>query len=384
MVSQPASNLMSLKDSISRAVTFAACLTLAATGISVEINALPLEVSVIEFGHGTRLTDSDGFTLYQYDGDLKEPGSSTCVDDCAVQYPPLLASGVPEQHSPEWERINRDDGTQQWAYQGRPLYRFARDSHKGAAFGEGGGWTIAFDPILTPPEMSINKTVLGHVLASPNGLTLYTPGNGETPYSFECQGNCLETWLPLEAPWSAVGSGDFTVYARVDGIYQWTHKGRPLYLYAKDSAPGEVGGDRVENFWSALVLEPALPNPAWVQVVGSDGGKLYANSDGMTLYTLNENNNNDPLQALGSNVCDPQCLSDGWQPVQAQSMTPPVGKWSVIQTKDEALQWAYLGMPLFTSKNETRPGQLIATTRREYQWLKPIMYALPALQGVFN
>lgn len=355
----------------------------ASPSVGLDINTLPTGVSVIELGHGTRLTDGDGFTLYKYDGDLKEPGTSTCVDACAMRHPPLLSSSPQEQAPSKWSLINREDDVEQWGYRGRPLYRFVRDSHKGAAFGEGGGWTVAFEQILTPLEMSINDTTLGHVLAAPSGLTLYTPDSDNEADSVECRGDCLESWAPLEAPWAAVNSGSFSVHARGDGVYQWAYENKPLYQYAQDSAPGDINGDEV-NGWEAMILEPAPPIPSWINIVGSDGGKLHADSNGMTLYTLNVEKNNDPMQALGSNVCDTQCLSDGWKAVKADSMAPPVGKWSVIDTEDSTLQWAYLGLPVYTSKDETRSGELIATTRREYQWLKPIMYALPALQGVFN
>lgn len=360
-----------------------ASLVVAGPSAGLDANALPAGVSMIEFGHGTRLTDDAGFTLYQFDGDLKEPGTSTCIDACALTHPPLLSSNTQEQIPSDWSLINREDGVQQWAYKERPLYRFVRDSYAGAAYGEGGGWTVTFIPIRTPPELSINGTTSGHVLASPSGLTLYTPPEDSHSAAFECRDDCLETWLPLKAPWAAINSDNFSVHARADGIYQWAYRNKPLYQYAYDSAPGDLNGAGFDG-WKAMVLEPAPPIPTWVNIVGSDGGKLYANSNGMTLYTLNVERNNDPLQALGSNACDARCLSDGWNAVTAESLAAPVGKWSVIETENGTLQWAYLGLPLYTSKDETRPGELIATTRREYQWLKPIMYALPALQGVFN
>lgn len=379
-----ASNCTNLSRSLSViGLILGVSFVVAAPSAGLDASALPPEVSVIEFGHGTRLTDGNGFTLYQFDGDLKEPGTSTCIDACASRHPPLLSSSTQKHIPADWSLIDREDGVQQWAYKGRPLYRFVRDSYKGAAYGEGGGWTITFSPIRTPPEVSIHDTTAGHVLASPSGLTLYTPPEDDKAASNDCSGACLQTWRPLKAPWAAINSGHFSVHARADGVYQWAYKNKPLYQYAYDSAPGDLNGDRLDG-WEALVLEPAPPIPSWVTIVGSDGGKLYANSDGMTLYTLNVERNNDPLQALGSNACDARCLSDGWNAVKADSMAAPIGKWSVIESENDTLQWAYLGLPLYTSKDETRPGELIATTRREYQWLKPIMYALPALQGVFN
>lgn len=345
---------------------------------------LPDGIGTLDLGHGTRFTDADGFTLYTYDNDLKEPGVSTCVDECAVKYPPLLSARHADDTHPEWSLITRPDNSTQWAYQNMPVHRSSRDSHPSAAYGEGRGWTIVFDPIVTPPGLSVSKTTIGHVLASADGRTLYVRNDDANAQALSCDRECMETWRPLEAPWTTVKSGAFSARVRPDGIHQWSHMDRPLYLYARDAARGDIEGHGIDGAWQALILEPALPNPDWVTVVSSDGGRLFADTKGMTLYTLNVDRNNDPIVALGSNNCDARCIADGWTPVQARAMTSPIGNWSVIKMDGDTLQWAYLGLPLFTSKNETRSGELIGTTRREYQWLKPIMYDLPALQGVFN
>ncbi len=118
-------------------------------------------------------------------------------------------------------------------------------------------------------------------------------------------------------------------------------------------------------------------------MVGSDGGPLYADANGMTLYSLLEDNNATERAYRGGNHCDEGCLARYWNPVGAETMGPPIGHWSVLEHEDGTLQWAHLGRPLYTLKLENRPGQLYYTTYRQFQWMKPIMYALPALQGVF-
>jgi predicted lipoprotein with Yx(FWY)xxD motif len=132
-----------------------------------------------------------------------------------------------------------------------------------------------------------------------------------------------------------------------------------------------------------VILEPAPPVPDWVTVVGSDGGALYADAAGMTLYRLLEDGNATELAYRGGNHCDAACLVRYWDPVLASEELAPLGYWSVIPRGDDTYQWAYKGMPVFTSRLETRPGQLYYTTYRQFQWMKPIMYALLALQGVF-
>ena len=232
----------------------------------------PAEVATMAFGHGTRLTDTEGLTLYQYENDLREPGTSTCIEECAVRRPPLLVADLPQETPEHWTVVARENGVQQWAYRGMPLYRYARDSHKGAAYGEGNGWSIAFVPLTTPSEIAIAHTVLGDVLIAPNGQTLYVRSEAGEP--FDCTGECRETWLPLAAPWGAVDYGEFSVVTRDDGVYQWTYRSKPLYLFSGDAVRGDVKGQGAG--WEPMVLEPALPVPEWITVVSSDGGALYA------------------------------------------------------------------------------------------------------------
>lgn len=350
---------------------------------SLGASPYPDEVATSQFGHGTRLTDTQGMTLYQFENDLREPGTSTCNDECAVKFPPLLATDIPEQIPDNWALIEREDGGQQWALNGMPLYRSKMDSHKGADYGQGQGWVVAFEALKTPSELSISSTVLGHVLASSDGLTLYVNSNDDGSTAVECDSTCLETWVPAQAPWAATNYGEFSVHARADGIYQWAYQDKPLFLFAGDSERGDLNGDGVDGLWSAMLVEPAPPVPEWVKVVGSDGGPLYANSKGMTLYTLYEDNNAREQTYMGGNQCDEACLDKYWTAASAPSKVPPVGSWSVVGREGNALQWAYMGRPLYTLNLETRPGQLFYTTFRQFQWMKPIMYSLPALQGVF-
>lgn len=362
-------------------VGFAASMVLFAAS-SHAAGPYPSDVAATSLGHGTRLTDADGFTLYRFDNDLREPGTSVCTGECAEQRPPLLVAEIPAEIPENWGLIERDDGTRQWAYAGRPLYRYVRDEHKGSAYGEGDGWTVAFDPLTTPPDMSITGTVLGHVLAATNGVTLYVQDASSAPS--ECTGVCMETWAPLEAPWGASNYGDFSVIARNDGMYQWAYQNKPLHRYMGDAERGDITGDGVDGIWRAMVLEPAPPRPSWVTIIGSDGGTLYADANGSTLHMLMEDRNWQPLTVQGGNSCDEACLKKYWTPVTAASQVPPVGFWSVIEAKDGSLQWAHKGMPLYTLKIETGPGQeLFYTTFRQFQWMKPIMHKLPSLQGVF-
>lgn len=348
-------------------------------GVLAAATSVPAGVAKQAFGHGVRLTDAAGFSLYANENDRAGSGTSSCVDACAEKRPPLIAESAPTDLPPAWSLIERDDGAKQWAFRGKPLHRYVRDREAGTAYGEGNGWITAFIPMETPPEVSIQATALGHVLASATGRTLYYH---DAAQGFDCDRRCARLWQPLAAPWLAVDHAGFSVARRADGVYQWAHADKPLFLYARDANAGDVRAHGLNGEWRAAILEPAPPIPDWVQIVGSDGGSLYADSEGITLHALYEDQNSSDASHLNGSYCDQTCLDDYWEPVAAESKVAPIGEWSVIANPDGSLQWAHLGLPLYTFKLESEPGELYYTTYWKFQWLKPIMYELPVLPGL--
>ncbi len=85
---------------------------------------------------GEVLTDSKGMTLYIFTRD--EPGKSNCYDGCAQNWPPLFASSGASGEG-KFTVIDRKDGTQQWAYDGEPLYYWVNDKAPGDVTGHGVG-----------------------------------------------------------------------------------------------------------------------------------------------------------------------------------------------------------------------------------------------------
>lgn len=77
-----------------------------------------------------------GMTLYTFDRDTAGSGKSVCNGPCAVNWPPLLAA-ADARASGDWSVITRDDGQRQWAYKGKPLYGWAKDSKPGDRTGDG-------------------------------------------------------------------------------------------------------------------------------------------------------------------------------------------------------------------------------------------------------
>ncbi|MBL8645414.1 MAG: hypothetical protein JNK21_15890 [Rhodospirillaceae bacterium] len=297
-------------------------------------------------GDGWLFADADGMTLYTFDRDEATPGKSNCTGECAVSWPPMLAKGdaKPQGH---WSIITRDDGDRQWAYKNFPLYKYALDAFPGATFGNGVNsvWRVAFRPIPTPGETKIGQTVLGQVLTDAKGLTLYSTDGA-------CAKDCLKTWQPVAAPWLANPFADFTIVTSDSGFRQWAFKGRPLYRYAQDVAPGEIGGVKVTG-WSAVVLEPAPPLPPWATVQASDAGELIANEKGLTVYAHEFN----PRNRRGPQNCKDECIDTAlWSPFLAADDAKPIGSWAIVTLPDGRKQWSYKGRKIYTNAWDQKPG----------------------------
>jgi len=90
------------------------------------------------------------------------------------------------------------------------------------------------------------------VLTDANGMTLYTYDK-DTAGVTNCYDKCAENWPPLFADDGAAPEGDFTLVDRTDGTRMWAYKGMPLYLWVKDTQPGETTGDGVGEVWHTAV-----------------------------------------------------------------------------------------------------------------------------------
>ena len=92
---------------------------------------------------GTMIVDADGKSLYAFTPDTA--GTSTCYDDCATNWPPLLADDAAAISAGEGldatklTTSDRTDGTKQVKYGDWPLYYFAGDAATGDTNGQGVG-----------------------------------------------------------------------------------------------------------------------------------------------------------------------------------------------------------------------------------------------------
>lgn len=114
---------------------------LSATAISYAYAAAPAKIA--QTSKGKTLVDANGMTLYIFVKDTV--GKSACNGPCATNWPPLMAADGDKAPS-HWSIISRDDGMKQWAYKGKPLYTWVKDSKPGDVTGDGflnGAWHVA-------------------------------------------------------------------------------------------------------------------------------------------------------------------------------------------------------------------------------------------------
>jgi predicted lipoprotein with Yx(FWY)xxD motif len=117
-------------------------------------------VGVANENVGKILVDSQGRTLYLFERDSGT--KSTCTGACAVEWPPLRATGKPTVGSGANASLvatsARSDGKSQVIYNGHPLYLFSADQKAGDTNGQGvnafgGLWYVlssSGDEITTP------------------------------------------------------------------------------------------------------------------------------------------------------------------------------------------------------------------------------------------
>lgn len=82
------------------------------------------------------LVGANGMTLYTFDKDTAGNGKSACNGQCAVNWPPLMA-GAMAPAGPAYSVVQRDDGSRQIAYKGKPLYYWVKDAKPGDKTGDG-------------------------------------------------------------------------------------------------------------------------------------------------------------------------------------------------------------------------------------------------------
>jgi predicted lipoprotein with Yx(FWY)xxD motif len=112
-------------------------------GVTISPAQTPAPAKVADTSKGKTLVDPNGMTLYTFDRDTVA-GKSSCNGKCARNWPPFTATAS-AANMDNWTVITRNDGSKQWAYKGKPLYRWMDDKKPGDVAGDGinNAWHVA-------------------------------------------------------------------------------------------------------------------------------------------------------------------------------------------------------------------------------------------------
>ncbi|MEX0956100.1 MAG: hypothetical protein WDZ83_12915 [Rhizobiaceae bacterium] len=105
-------------------------------------SAIAAPVMTVKTDSGAVLAGENGMTLYTFKNDAE--GMSNCYDQCATNWPPLMADDAAMSEG-DYTIIERNDGGKQWAKDGMPLYFWIKDEKQGDTTGDGvgGNWDLA-------------------------------------------------------------------------------------------------------------------------------------------------------------------------------------------------------------------------------------------------
>lgn len=350
------------------------------------------------------LADARGMTLYTYGKD--KPGRSQCIDECAKTWMPLVPVSGSKPIGP-WSIINRPDGTRQWSLSGRPLYTYIKDVDPGAVggnspkrfapgspnVGERGSiigpipadvplppdWSAAYfypspGAKSLPPDFDVRyvQDVFGLVLVDHRQQTLYVFDGSVESDRAVCSSPCA--WKPLRAPELARSIGDFSPISRADGQHQWSYKGRGLYTYDGDLAPGDANGSDVSSHWQPTYFSRNFM-PRGVAIQNNPRlGRVLSDARGRTLYRRDsyyfqsgsghQLRRGAPIRSavgrqIGINAkCVREC--EKWHPFLAPADAMPQGDWTIYVRADGSKQWGYIGFALWTYDGDAKPGDVTA------------------------
>ena len=174
------------------------------------------------------------------------------------------------------------------------------------------------------------------------------------PATAMCVDECASEWPPFFAREDVQRTtGTWSVVMRPDGSRQWALAGKPVHTYSKDDKPGEAKGNKAEGKWEQAVRMDSLENrllPVGISIneTLNYDARLLVNSDGLTLYTFDQDK-------PGQSVCAGECARI-WPPLEAPRLAVSVGDFSVIDRSDGLKQWAYNAQPLYTFIGDDEKG----------------------------
>ncbi|MEA3300895.1 MAG: hypothetical protein U9R22_11785 [Pseudomonadota bacterium] len=96
-------------------------------------------------------------------------------------------------------------------------------------------------------------------------------------------------------------------------------------------------------------LKPPPPTPADISLFEEEGGYVFRDLDGLSLYV---HDGDGPLRSR----CEGACLAR-WRPLVAAPGSSPVGDWTPFERGDGTRQWAHRQRPVYVFRGD-RPGTL--------------------------
>jgi predicted lipoprotein with Yx(FWY)xxD motif len=179
-----------MKQRLAIVAAAAALVALALPGIAVAANNQVVSGRVVE-NIGTLLVASgNGMTLYTFDKDVKDSGTSVCAGGCLTAWPaltvapgdtPTAGTGVSGTLG---TIIRADNGQTQVTYNGLPLYFFHLDEHPGDAHGIYPNWRaiVLAAAVQTPtPQPTATEAPTATAVNTPPPTSTAPAGPGSTP-----------------------------------------------------------------------------------------------------------------------------------------------------------------------------------------------------------
>jgi predicted lipoprotein with Yx(FWY)xxD motif len=346
-----------------------------------------------------RLGDANGRPLYTFDAD-GTAGASTCDAACTREFPPYLAAKGAKPDG-EWSLVQRSDGTRQWAYQGRPLYRYSGQDPAGQPRGSNlsssnPDWTNPASKLFSPKQgwrrasYAPENTVLmpGEVelksLGVANGYGFVDADSGLIAYALPTRPKNPAAWRPVAAPAAGVPLGDFTIVKDETGNRQWAYRGAALYTYREDYADTDLHGLAVEkDARPALVYRNFMPAGVGIGMFDLRG-PLMTTDKGFTLYTQTRYHLQyggrrarggfrylyDDAKGVGTRGCVGECTKF-YKPLAAPKDAQSSGFWEVLTREDGTKQWAFKGSALYTYTGDKKPGDIEGNNRHDIVYGDP-------------
>jgi predicted lipoprotein with Yx(FWY)xxD motif len=147
-----------------------------------------------------------------------------------------------------------------------------------AACGGGGAATAATPKTSSGASATVGvaNSNLGSILVNAAGRTLYL-FKADVGATSACSGACATAWPPLLATGKPTAGAGLTAsklgtITRSGGSHQVTYNGHPLYLFIKDTKPGQTTGQGVTAFGAAWFALTPSGNQASAPASSSGGG----------------------------------------------------------------------------------------------------------------